>query len=60
MSDAETVLVTGGSGFIGGDGILRLLAAGYRVKTAVHKLAREPEVPFAGESLVKLVVVKAG
>jgi nucleoside-diphosphate-sugar epimerase len=41
---AETVLVTGGSGFIGGHCILQLLAAGYRVRTTVRDLKREGEV----------------
>jgi nucleoside-diphosphate-sugar epimerase len=43
MSD-ELVLVTGGSGFIGSHCILHLLAAGYRVRTTVRNLKREPEV----------------
>jgi nucleoside-diphosphate-sugar epimerase len=40
----STVLVTGGSGFIGSHSILQLLAAGYRVRTTVRNLKREPEV----------------
>jgi nucleoside-diphosphate-sugar epimerase len=43
MSD-ELVLVTGGSGFIGAHCILRLLDAGYRVRTTVRSLSREAEV----------------
>src|ERR1700739_480992 len=43
MSD-ELVLVTGGSGFIATHCILQLLAAGYRVRTTVRSLKREPEV----------------
>jgi nucleoside-diphosphate-sugar epimerase len=39
-----TVLVTGGSGFIGSHVILQLLAAGHRVRTTVRDLAREGEV----------------
>ncbi|HEX4064722.1 MAG TPA: aldehyde reductase [Acidobacteriaceae bacterium] len=39
-----TVLVTGGSGFIGSHTILQLLAAGHTVRTTVRSLAREPEV----------------
>jgi nucleoside-diphosphate-sugar epimerase len=39
-----TVLVTGGSGFIGSHCILQLLAAGRRVRTTVRSLAREGEV----------------
>jgi nucleoside-diphosphate-sugar epimerase len=40
----ETVLVTGGSGFIGAHCIVRLLEDGYRVRTTVRSLAREPDV----------------
>ncbi len=40
----STVLVTGGSGFIGSYCILQLLEAGHTVKTTVRNLAREPEV----------------
>ena len=40
----ELVLVTGGSGFVGAHCIVRLLAAGYRVRTTVRSLSREPEV----------------
>ncbi|HLG96394.1 MAG TPA: aldehyde reductase [Bryobacteraceae bacterium] len=40
----NTVLVTGGSGFIGSHSILQLLAAGHRVRTTVRNLKREPEV----------------
>jgi nucleoside-diphosphate-sugar epimerase len=40
----STVLVTGGSGFIGSHIILQLLAAGHTVRTTVRDLKREPEV----------------
>lgn len=40
----ETVLVTGGSGFVGAHCILQLLDAGYTVRTTVRSLDREPAV----------------
>jgi dihydroflavonol-4-reductase len=40
----STVLVTGGSGFIGGYCILQLLSEGHTVRTTVRDLKREPEV----------------
>lgn len=40
----STVLVTGGSGFIGSHCIIQLLAAGHTVRTTVRNLAREAEV----------------
>jgi len=40
----STVLVTGGSGFIGSECLLQLLAAGHRVRTTVRDLGRESEV----------------
>lgn len=39
-----TVLVTGGSGFVGCHCILQLLAAGYQVRTTVRNLKRETDV----------------
>ncbi len=40
----ETVLVTGGSGYIGGWCIVPLLQQGYTVRTTVRSLSREAEV----------------
>src|SRR5262245_33601483 len=40
----STVLVTGGSGFVGSHVILQLLAAGYIVRTTVRSLTREESV----------------
>jgi dihydroflavonol-4-reductase len=40
----HTVLVTGGSGFIGSHCILQLVAAGHRVRTTVRSLSRETDV----------------
>ena len=40
----SSVLVTGGSGFIGGYCILQLLSEGHTVRTTVRSLTREPEV----------------
>lgn len=40
----STILVTGGSGFIGSHCILQLLAAGHPVRTTVRNLKREGEV----------------
>jgi nucleoside-diphosphate-sugar epimerase len=40
----ESVLVTGGSGFIGAHCILQLLEKDYRVRTTVRSLAREADV----------------
>lgn len=45
--DGKTVLVTGGSGYIGGWCIVELLKRGYRVRTTIRNPAREPEVRSA-------------
>jgi nucleoside-diphosphate-sugar epimerase len=42
--ELSTVLVTGGSGFIGSHSIVQLLAAGHQVRTTVRSLKREGEV----------------
>jgi nucleoside-diphosphate-sugar epimerase len=47
MSDKATVLVTGGSGFIGGWCVIGLLQQGYTVRTTVRDLGREPDVRAA-------------
>ena len=43
----ETVLVTGGTGFIGGWCIVELLRRGYAVRTTVRSLSKEPAVRTA-------------
>ena len=43
-AQGSTVLVTGGSGFLGGWCIVALLEGGYAVRTTVRDLAREAEV----------------
>ena len=40
----STILVTGGSGFIGSHTILQLLAAGHQVRTTIRNLKREGDV----------------
>ena len=40
----KTVLVTGGSGFVGAHSILQLLQKGYRVKTTLRSLRRQDDV----------------
>src|ERR1700749_3524940 len=40
----STVLVTGGSGFIGSHSIVQLLAEGHTVRTTVRSLGREADV----------------
>ena len=46
----ETVLVTGGTGFLGARVVAQLLQAGYRVRTTVRSLDREPDVRAAVEA----------
>ena len=43
----STVLVTGGSGFLGGWCVIELLRRGYAVRTTVRSLSREPQVRAA-------------
>lgn len=42
--ETKTVLVTGGSGFLGGWCLVELLRRGYRVRTTVRDLSREAEL----------------
>src|SRR5579871_3676390 len=56
MTDMSTVLVTGGSGFIGSHCILQLLAAGHHVRTTVRNLKREGYVRV----MLKVAGVDAG
>ncbi len=44
VEEQKTVLVTGGSGFLGGWCVAELLRRGYSVRTTVRDLSREPEV----------------
>ena len=46
-NDDRTVLVTGGTGFLGGWCIATLLDRGYRVRTTIRDLAREGDVRAA-------------
>jgi len=60
---AETVLVTGGSGFLAGWCMVELLGQGYEVRTTVRDLGREAEVREAvsagGQPGEKLSVLSA-
>jgi dihydroflavonol-4-reductase len=47
MNGPETVLVTGGSGFVGAWCVIKLLQQGYTVRTTVRSLAREHSVRAA-------------
>ena len=51
--DGQTVLVTGGSGFLGGWCVIELLRRGYTVRTTVRSLSREPQVRAAVGSEVE-------
>jgi dihydroflavonol-4-reductase len=44
VTEEQTVLVTGGSGFLGGWCLAELLQRGYRARTTVRSLTREAEV----------------
>jgi nucleoside-diphosphate-sugar epimerase len=50
-AEQETVLVTGGSGFLGGWCVAELLRRGYSVRTTVRDLSREAELRSRVESL---------
>ena len=51
MTDHDrTVLVTGGTGFLGGWCVAELLRRGYTVRTTVRDLRREPKVRSAVEA----------
>jgi len=52
----QLVLVTGGSGFVGSYCLIKLLEAGYRVRTTVRSLKREADV----RAMVKAGGVEAG
>lgn len=52
----STVLVTGGSGFVGVHSILQLLEAGHQVRTTVRNLKREADV----RAMLKIGGVDAG
>ena len=63
-AQSETVLVTGGSGFLGGWCVAELLRRGHAVRTTVRDLGREPAVrdglaPVIGGSGDRLSVVAA-
>jgi dihydroflavonol-4-reductase len=52
-TDDSTVLVSGGSGFLGGWCVIELLRRGHAVKTTVRDLTREPQVRAAVGSQVE-------
>ena len=51
-SARQTVLVSGGSGILGGWCVIELLRRGYDVRTTVRSLSREPQVRAAVGSQV--------
>lgn len=67
MAQTDTVLVTGGSGYIGGWCVARLLDDGFHVRTTIRDLSREAELrrslgsvaPQAAERGGRLTVVAA-
>jgi nucleoside-diphosphate-sugar epimerase len=52
MDGDQTVLVTGGSGFLGGWCLVELLGRGYRARATVRDLSREREVRASVDSLL--------
>jgi dihydroflavonol-4-reductase len=52
VAETKTVLVTGGSGFLGGWCIAELLLRGYRVRTTMRDLSRETEIRAGVETQV--------
>src|ERR1700693_1014557 len=44
MENSETVLVTGGTGYVGSHCVLQLLQKGYNVKTTLRSMKRKNEV----------------
>ena len=52
MDGEQRVLVTGGSGFLGGWCLVELLQRGYRARTTVRDLSRERDVRASVGSLL--------
>ncbi|SNQ48273.1 Dihydroflavonol-4-reductase [Frankia canadensis] len=58
--DADLVLVTGGSGFVGSHTVRRLLADGYRVRATVRDPSREADLrAMVAEPTDRLEIVRA-